>query len=488
MEAIRDNWQLLYALASAATAALLVVAFRFDERFRWFNDEFRFHRPIAARIAAVVKLGVGLALSSLFLSVICIFVWNRFAEQQGRAVIPDFFPDYPPMFFKLAIAWNLPLFLVLALRCRRRALFDVFLSYKNYPGDTELVRRIADQLIGGGQRVWFAEYEILRLPARAPENHSKESPNHRPDSVTAGVGGEVETTKKAGREDRIIERFLDRGARESEWGLAFTNNLYVESDWCRIEMDRLLARRGPKRLLEVQIPREDLPRRKYNQLVASPALESRSVGEIIDFLGAHTGLARGLRERNVDASSLDRWEGHWMGSSVSLDVTGWELHEPPREGGLGGVTFRYPALQPPIFVNIWAHPETSKPGQRADKSINDREMFDYLKWYARKHLRQIPAMNVKLRGIHLLFHSNLSQIGLTYWSDHYWVRKISLVIPKPSQVKPGGEGLRQGSTSARTAAREMAEFEFTFGFVGSFADYCLHSSLMDRLALSLEWR
>jgi hypothetical protein len=185
-------------------------------------------------------------------------------------------------------------------------LFDVFLSYKNYPGDTELVRRIADQLIAGGQRVWFAEYEILRLPARAPENHSKESP-------TAGVGGEVETTKKASREDRIIERFLDRGARESEWGLAFTNNLYVESDWCRIEMDRLLARRGPKRLLEVQIPREDLPRRKYNQLVASPALESRSVGEIIDFLGAHTGLARGLRERNVDASSLDHWEGQLDG-------------------------------------------------------------------------------------------------------------------------------------------------------------------------------
>jgi hypothetical protein len=56
-----------------------------------FNDEFRFHRPTAARIAAVVKLGVGLALSSLFLSVVCIFVWNRFAEQQGRCRDSRFF-------------------------------------------------------------------------------------------------------------------------------------------------------------------------------------------------------------------------------------------------------------------------------------------------------------------------------------------------------------------------------------------------------------
>jgi hypothetical protein len=119
-------------------------------------------------------------------------------------------------------------------------------------------------------------------------------------------------------------------------------------------------------------------------------------------------------------------------------------------------------------VNLWAHPETSRPGQRLEQTVDDRQMFEFLVSFARGHLRRVPGRGVRLRGVHLLFHSNLSQVGMTYWNGRYWTRKVSLVIPNPT-------------------SRQTAELELTFGFLGPFAEYCRHVALMDRLALSLRW-
>ena len=52
-----------------------------------------------------------------------------------------------------------------------------------------------------------------------------------------------------------------------------------------------------------------------------------------------------------------------------------------------------------------------------------------------------------IRGVHLLFHTRLSQFGLTYWTEFYWTRKVPVTIPNET-------------------TRETAEFVFTFGFPG----------------------
>ena len=50
----------------------------------------------------------------------------------------------------------------------------------------------------------------------------------------------------------------------------------------------------------------------------------------------------------------------------------------------------------------------------------------------------------------------------------YWARKYSVVLPDSS-------------------GRNLIEFVFTFGFGGSFDEYCRHARLMDGLVTTLEW-
>ena len=85
--------------------------------------------------------------------------------------------------------------------------------------------------------------------------------------------------------------------------------------------------------------------------------------------------------------------------------------------------------------------------------------------YAPRHLGTIGA---EARGVHLLLKDGRSQMGLTYFMDDYWTRKVSVIIPNEAVSAAG-------------------EFVFTFGLFGSFREYCLMTRLMDDLVLSLTW-
>lgn len=423
----REHWPLLFLLASFAGATALVLVVRYDERLRWSSDEQRFLHPHRVRALSTAKLGIALAMGSLLSAAVCIFVWNRLAVARGAVPIPDLYPELPAVYFRLAIAWQAPIVAALLLRGLRRPLFDCFVSYKSE--DVQLARRVTDQLMAAGSRVWFAEYQILLRRRR-------------------------------------FAAALRSGLRRSAWGIAFTNDRYVDSEWCRQEIESLIHRLGPGRLVEVQIPLQDEPRRRYPELASSPAIESRDVGEILRFVRAETGMPANPAEA-VPSGERKLYEGTYLGRPLTLEVSGWVLHEKPREGEIGGITFRFTDA-PALFVNVWAHPETSPAGQRAARAIDDRQMFDSLVRFARDHLRRLPVHDVRARGVHLLFHSGLSQIALTYHMGFYWTRKVSLVIPNRS-------------------TGQMAEFEFTFGFRGPFTEYCRHAFLMDSLALSLAW-
>jgi hypothetical protein len=312
----------------------------------------------------------------------------------------------------------------------KTAEFDFFISYKSH--DVDLVRPVVDRLIASGLNVWFAEYQIL-LQDR----------------------------------DKFGQAILD-GIANSAFGLAFTNNRYIDSEYCQFEIERLLERPGPGRILEVKVPDEDRPHQLYPALGASPGEAARSRSDMLRFISDVTGFAvaseplpakRGTKETFYTAACLGR--------PVRLNTTGWRLTKPGKrddEGSTQGLEFKLQGRYP-LAVNLYSGPETSSPGQRQDQDIDDRRMYDHLLEYAPRHLGHLQT---KPKGVHLFFHRGLSQMALTYWMEHYWTRKYSLVIPNP-------------------ATREMAEFLLTFGFIGSFEEYCLHTSFMDDFARSLDW-
>ncbi len=308
--------------------------------------------------------------------------------------------------------------------------FDLFISYKSH--DVDLVRPVVDRLIASGLDVWFAEYQIL-LQDR----------------------------------DKFAQAILD-GIDRSSFGLAFTNNRYIDSPHCRLEIQRLLNRLGPARILEVKIPDEDRPHRLFPALDESPGGAARTTSEMLRFISDVTGFA--VASGPLPASGASKgafYTAACLGRPVRLNAAGWRLTKRGSrddQGSTQGLEFKYRGRYP-LAVNLYSGPETSVPGQRQDQDIDDRRMYDYLLEYAPKHLGRLQT---KPKGVHLFFHKGLSQMALTYWMEHYWTRKYSLIIPNP-------------------VTHETAEFLLTFGFIGSYEEYCLHTSLMDDFARSLDW-
>jgi hypothetical protein len=158
-----------------------------------------------------------------------------------------------------------------------------------------------------------------------------------------------------------------------------------------------------------------------------------------------------------------------LGRTVSLDARDWELHE---EGSHPGgttsgemLTYKHRQDQYRMFMNLESGEEWSLPGQRQDQSADDRQMYNFLRQYAVSHLGKLGA---NIYGLHLFFKDGLSQFGMTYRMERYWTRKISVIIPNRITGK-------------------MAEFVFTFGFNGSFPQYCLNAHIMDQMVASLQW-
>jgi hypothetical protein len=343
-----------------------------------------------------------------------------------------------------AIGWVGFFFIWDAIRCLNTPLFDVFISYKSE--DSALARGLADALTANGWNVWFAEQQVL-----------------------------------------LVWRWLFllailRGIHDTRFGLALTNDRWASSPHCAREIRTLFWMLGPRGVREVALPRQPLPRQTYPKLAAVQTLESSDVAAILRFMKETTGAPYPADAPPPAPTSGARFQSSADGRPLSLLTEGWSLHHSgaKADAALGGQCWRYDALpEGQLFVNIhWGH-ELSREGQRVDQGIDDRRMFDALVKWAPKHIGRVRA---KVRGVHVFFHSGLSQMGVTYWVRRqtvegptgparvggYWTRKISLIVPN-------------------LTTQSMAEFVFTFGFHGPYADYCRYAHIMDALALSLAW-
>lgn len=309
--------------------------------------------------------------------------------------------------------------------------WDVFVSYKTE--DVDIVRRIANQLIASGLKVWFNEYQVLL------QNYD------------------------------YFQEAINFGISHCERAIVFTNNRYINSQYCLIEIDLILKKLQPENILEVMIPKESLPHERYPQLADCPGYIGRECEGILTFIQKTTQWRVKTLVPCVFPSERADFLTVCRGLPVSLDISDWEVLKLGHciGGSVRGLELSCKSTynQSRLLVNLFCGPEISDDGQRIEQTKDDRQMFRALMQYASKHIERVDGEEF---GLHLFFIKELSQFVATYRMKHYWSRKYSIIIP-----------------NAKT--QKMAEFVFTAGFDGTFEDYCLHVHLADNLVKSLRW-
>lgn len=432
------GWRAIAGLAVAACALWLVYGFDYDHTVdRKTDDDYCWLYPRLNKAISAVKQFASLAFLSVLLAAVALAVWNQWAPRLGLPPAADLSAHFdhwrlPPAdhtYWRAVALSALVVTLLKARRASRTPRYDLFVSYRST--DAHVVRQVADALIAAGGRVWFAEYEVLIR----------------------------------GREG--FQKAIDDGLRRAARVLAFTGDHYAASGHCRGELERFLSRASPTRVVEVRTDGGAETRRRFPSLRESVGLSSRDPSEILGFLRERYGWP--VEAPAKTAGGPPRvFEAECLGRRFRLDVTGWAQHAAAgREGE--SPTFRREAGGRQMFVNLVWGPDVSEEASRRRRAgADDREMYDMLMEYVGS--RHLEGVGGRVRGVHLLFHGGLSQMCVTYWTRGYWTRKCSVVLPHPD-----GRGA-------------PAEFVFTFGFDGSFRDYCRHAHLTDELVLSLAWR
>jgi hypothetical protein len=430
---------------SLLSALFLVAKLKHQIRFgnaRAVDADWAF--PGISRGAEVVKLTLKFLVQGGILALVSVIAWRWLGLDWAAPVVPDLaglasvwtLPERSG-FWQLAGAWILLLVLVELVRTLRRPLWDVFISYKSE--DTHLARRIAERLMASGIKVWLNDYHVLLY-----------------------------------KRERFQEA-IDHGIDHSRRALVLTNNGWAGSDYCRKEADRILKRLRPNRIIEIMVPRENQPHELYPKLAKAPSIQTLEAEIALGFVGERIGLSVG-RTPPAAASSRRLHEMPCLGRPLTLDIAGWTIRDPGKvhrilgDPTVEGLELELAGVSPPVIVNLHVGPELSRPGQRLDQKIDDREMFNHLLRYAPGHLDALRAagMAPRLRGLHLVFQQGLSHMALTYRLSFYWSRKYSIIVPNLSTGR-------------------MAEFIFTFGSPGTFAWFLGHTPAMDRLVASLSW-
>jgi hypothetical protein len=437
---IISGWVIFLVICLVAPI-VLIHKYQHDLRFdRTIDPEYYANYPGISKIISLIKLIPRYIFRSTLLAWLISLLYNFIAGKNGWAVYPILtIADFKGFaFIELDIFWYVAAgsTFVIAIwdimRCTRTPLWDVFISYKSE--DIDLARRVANQLLASGVKVWFAEYQVLL------QNFNR------------------------------FQDAIDNGIANSTWAICLTNNRYIGSKFCTLELKQILDCLSPDKILEIMIPKEELPHQQFQALDNCPYVFSTNLPTIFDFIHEHTGwelkpLLPDVinNEPNINISKcLER--------DVILDTTDWRVANSGKFilGSTDIVEMEYIHRQDEyrLMVNLVCGREYAREGQRIGQKINDRDMFDLLRKHAEKHTARLSA---KVHGLHLVFHQGLSQFAITYRMFGYWTRKYSIIFPNP-------------------ITSENAEFVFTFGFMGSFSQYCQNVHLMDRLVKSLQWK
>lgn len=271
----------------------------------------------------------------------------------------------------------------------------IFVSYRSL--DANNVRAVVDVLRAHDLDVWFAEYEVL-----AADYDEFEA------DVNRGIREAVESCSH---------------------GIAFTNENWAKSSYCREEIERLVARfgRGSSNLLHIRMPPENLGED------VTPLLEGTATYDYAD--GDYSGTAAFILSRFVPDQPFrqppvlrdyDRHTmsnlGYWVEYSLGQydcqwrpdhnSVVGEEDQRVMRQyvGTFEGTKlFLLVTLVPPTRANRARFPKSMLP------SANDREHYRHLRMLADSWHSDQPQ---KEYGLHLIHHGGRPRLGMTFLKRH----------------------------------------------------------------------
>lgn len=459
---------LIFILACLVVSVVLIIIFKYDLRFDpTIDPTYYADFPAINKTISIVKMIPRLIAISTLLAWIVSLIYNAVAGKLGWTNFPNLTMEsfkkfafiHHDVFWTVAAGaagfigvWDMILCARVPIqhelkkssasgRTRRvkddtprddQNHWDVFISYKSE--DVNLARRIANQLIASGLQVWFNEYRVLL------QNFDQ------------------------------FQDAIDFGIAHSDWAICLTNNRYIGSPYCRIEMEQLLDRLPSDNILEIMIPKEDLPHQKYQALDNCPSFVGSDLHDILSFIQYQTSWPiKPLLPEIVETDHRTHVSACML-RDVILDITDWRVTESGKEimGTTDLLAMEYLPRKDKysLHVNLVCGQEYARQGNRLGQAIDDRQMFNLLRRHAEKHTSRLRA---KVHGLHLIFHEGLSQFAITYRMFGYWTRKYSVVFPNP-------------------VTNQNAEFVFTFGFNGSYKEYCENVFIMDRLVESLQWK
>ncbi|HPS42403.1 MAG TPA: toll/interleukin-1 receptor domain-containing protein [Anaerolineaceae bacterium] len=414
-------------------ALLAILAFSYDRKVGRASVQSKL--PFLSRFFSILGMTIRYAVFGNLLAFIVTWVagklgWQALAPIQLKPFVWDVFSNAHP-FWWVALGATTLVFLIDTIRCLFGKTWDVFISYKSQ--NVDLARAIADQLIGSGIRVWFAEYQILLVKREK------------------------------------FQQAIDKGIHQSRYGIALTNDAYAGSEYCDKEMVQLIRYVGPDRIIEIMIPREPLTHQKYNQLNNASCIQyDGNIDHVMQEIVEKTNwkVLKGLK-RNESAVP-ETFTGECLGDEYTLDVTGWEKVTDSFHGG--GPCYRTKFEFRPIYWNLQYGEEYSPEVYESRfrlESKNDRQLYNFMVDYARRYFEEYHS-TWRISGVHLFFLKGYSHFAVTYSDRMTWRRRYSIMLLQKNTGK-------------------AAEFLFTFEFAGSFKQYCQCTRLMDELVSSLKW-
>ena len=342
--------------------------------------------------------------------------------------------------------------------------YDFFMSYKSE--DANFVRVIADKLIANGLRIWFSEYMILLT------------------------------------ERDKFQELIDDNIKRSKYGLVFTNDRFAQSPYCHLEIEQLLHpdNCGPDRIIEIKIPKENLPHTKYRALAKSQSMaydfNKHTAKDVLKFIKSASPFSIKDIEYIPPPKKVSEYSDSIVG--YCLNIHGWEIFkkgtsEIDRLGNINGPILVQRLGKHKIAANLTIGPVSTHEKEaipfpnhksqieavrRALKTIqkNDpkynrvREPEDDRKIYAQAiDFAEDYSRKVKLNivGVHLFHFGGYAHFAITYIKDNLWTRRYAIVLTDP-ETKIG------------------FEFTFVFAYDGVFENFCKYAYRMENLLNSLD--
>ncbi len=171
---------------------------------------------------------------------------------------------------------------------------DFFVSYKS--GDVAFCRRLVERLRAHGYQTWFNEYDV----------HSDQQPE--------------------------FQYLINKGIDAAQWGILVLGAGYTDSAYCNVEVERLLRRLPPERLVPITVDGfDDKPdeaarfARMYPEVMARAVPVGNDEGVLYRRLHELGALSEPLTAVRPEALERHRWSAREAGFSFDNSIWAVEV-------------------------------------------------------------------------------------------------------------------------------------------------------------------